>query len=390
MSFSVNLMRRLDILEPPLKEILWTILDEIEQHREVSVTKTEFNELKEIVRELGQTAKALAQAQERTEQRLINLAEAQNRTDQRWTEAQARTDQSLANLAEAQNRTDQRLANLAEAQARTDQSLANLAEAQARTDQSLANLAEAQNRTDQRLSETQARTDQSLTNLAEAQNRTDQRLASLAQTQEEFAQAQKGVMKAIGELTQAQQQTEQEVTKLSHSLEKLTQAQQQTEQKVTKLSSSLEELIQVQKQTEQEIAELSRSAKGTRTQVGGLARSMSYALENEAYRQLPIYLKDHYQIEITEQFIRTVIGGEEINLFAKATCHTEPLLVVGETVLRLDDRAKIGQLGKNVQVVAAQFHQPVFPLIVTHFANLAMLEQAREQGVLVVQSFEWK
>ena len=365
MSFSVNLMRRLDILEPPLKEILWTILDEIEQHREVSVTKTEFNELKEIVRELGQTTKALAQAQERTEQRLINLAEAQNRTDQRWTEAQARTDQSLANLAEAQNRTDQRLANLAEAQARTDQSLANLAEAQARTDQSLANL-------------------------AEAQNRTDQRLASLAQTQEEFAQAQKGVMKAIGELTQAQQQTEQEVTKLSHSLEKLTQAQQQTEQKVTKLSSSLEELIQVQKQTEQEIAELSRSAKGTRTQVGGLARSMSYALENEAYRQLPIYLKDHYQIEITEQFIRTVIGGEEINLFAKATCHTEPLLVVGETVLRLDDRAKIGQLGKNVQVVAAQFHQPVFPLIVTHFANLAMLEQAREQGVLVVQSFEWK
>ncbi|NJO14357.1 MAG: hypothetical protein HC877_00990 [Thioploca sp.] len=309
MSFSVNLMRRLDVLEPPWKAIWWTILDEIEQHREISVTKTEFNELKGIVKELGQTTKALAQAQYRTEQRLINLVEAQNRTDQRWTEAQARI---------------------------------------------------------------------------------DQRLASLAQTQEELAQAQKGVMKAIGELTQAQQQTEQEVTKLSRSLGELTQAQQQTKQQVTKLSCSLEDLIQVQKQTEQEIAELSRSAKGTRTQVGGLARSMSYALENEAYRQLPIYLKDHYQIEITEQFIRTVIGGEEINLFAKATCHTEPLLVVGETVLRLDDRAKIGQLGKNVQVVATQFHQPVFPLIVTHFANPAMLEQAREQGVLVVQSFEWK
>ncbi len=287
MSFSVNLMRRLDVLEPPLKEILWTILDEIEQHREASVTKTEFNELKEIVKELSQTTKALVKAQDRTEQRLTSMVEAQNRTEQR---------------------------------------------------------------------------------LAEAQARTDQRLASLAQAQEELTQTQKGVMKAIAELNQAQQQTEQEVTKLSR---------------------SLEELIQVQKQTEQEIAELSRSSKGTQSQVGGLARSMSYALENEAYCQLPTYLKNHYQIEITEQFIRTMIGGEEINLFAKATRNTETLLVVGETVLRLDDRAKMGQLEKNVQVVAAQFHQPVFPLIVTHFAHPAMLEQAQEEGVLVVQSFEW-
>jgi uncharacterized phage infection (PIP) family protein YhgE len=351
MSFSVNLMRRLDILEPPLKEILWTILDEIEQHREASVTKTEFNELKEIVRELGQTTKALVKALDRTEQR---LAEVQARTEQRLAEAQVRTEQRLV---EMQARTDQSLTNLAEAQARTDQSLTNLAEAQARTDQSLTNLTEAQ-----------ARTDQSLTKLTEAQNRTDQRLASLAQTQEELAQAQKGVMKAIGELTQAQQQTE---------------------QKVTKLSDSIEELTQVQKRTEQEVAELSRSLQGTRSQVGGLARSMSYALENDAYCQLPTYLKTHYQIEITEQFIRTMIGGEEINLFAKAVRNTEIILVVGETVLRLDDRAKMRQLEKNVQVVAAQFHQPVFPLIITHFAHPTMLEQAREAGVLVVQSFEW-
>jgi hypothetical protein len=166
-------------------------------------------------------------------------------------------------------------------------------------------------------------------------------------------------------------------------IEGLTQAQQRTE-------TAIEGLIQAQKQTEQEVAELSRSAKGTRTQVGGLARSLSYALENEAYRQLPTYLKTHYQIEITERFIRTMIGGEEINLFAKATRNTETLLVVGETVLRLDDRAKMGQLAKNVQAVAAQFHQPVFPLIVTHFAHPALLETAREEGVLVVQSFEWK
>jgi len=262
MSFSVKLMRKLDILEPPLKDILWAILDEIEQHREDSVKKTEFNELKEIIRELGQMTQALVKTQDRTEQRL----------------------------------------------------------------------------------------------------------ESLAQAQEEFVQAHKGVTKAIAELTQAQKQTEQEVVKLSSSLGALTQAQ---------------------KQTEQEVAELSRSLKGTKSQIGGIAKSMSYALENEAYRQLPAYLKTHYQIEITEQFIRTVISGEEINLFAKAIRDNETVLVVGEAVLRLDDRAKMGQLEKNIQVVEVTLHQPILPLIVTHFAHPAVLEKAREAGVIVVQSFEW-
>ncbi len=67
MPFSVNLMRKLDVLEQPMKEILWVILDEVEQHRETSVTKTKFNELKNIVKELGQNTQKLVETQNRTE-----------------------------------------------------------------------------------------------------------------------------------------------------------------------------------------------------------------------------------------------------------------------------------------------------------------------------------
>jgi DNA repair exonuclease SbcCD ATPase subunit len=235
MPFSVSLMRKLDTVDPGLKEILWALLDEIEQHREQSVTKVEFNELKDIVREL-------AEAQKRTEQRVEELTVAQKE------------------LAEAQKRTEQRV----------------------------------------------------------------------------------------------------------------------------------EELAEAQKQTEKEIAKLSRSLGNTRSQVGGLARSMAYALENEAYRKLPAYLKTHCQLEIHDRFIRTEIGGEEINLFAKATRDGEDVVVVGETVLRLDDRSKMKQLEKQVTIVRKQYHLSVVPLVVTHFARATVLEKARKDGVIVVQTFEWE
>ena len=78
MPYSVNIIKLLEKVDPSLREVLIEILAEIERQRkqwEESVTKTEFNELKEVVAEL-------AEAQKRTEQRLNELAEAQKRTEE--------------------------------------------------------------------------------------------------------------------------------------------------------------------------------------------------------------------------------------------------------------------------------------------------------------------
>lgn len=70
MSISVALVRKLDTVAPELRDVLLQLFDELEQHREASVTKIEFNELKEIVRDL-------AQSQARTGQRMEELTQAQ-------------------------------------------------------------------------------------------------------------------------------------------------------------------------------------------------------------------------------------------------------------------------------------------------------------------------
>ncbi len=89
--FSTTLIRKISELEPPVRETI-LLMEEMERERtrwEESVTKTEFNKLKEIVRELGKSVNELAEAQKRSEERLgrlekivQELAEAQKRTEE--------------------------------------------------------------------------------------------------------------------------------------------------------------------------------------------------------------------------------------------------------------------------------------------------------------------
>lgn len=96
---------------------------------------------------------------------------------------------------------------------------------------------------------------------------------------------------------------------------------------------------------------------------------MAYALENEAYRKLPQYLRMHHQIEILEKFVRTEIGGEEVNFFAKARQNGAEVVIIGESVLKLDDRGKLKQLHKQVTTAQQVYQLPALPLVVTHYAR---------------------
>jgi hypothetical protein len=87
-----------------ITEIVGMVYEELQN----AVTKVEFNELKDVVKDL-------AEAQKRTEVRLEELAEAQKRTEARVEE-----------LAEAQKRTEARVEELAEAQKRTEMELRSL------------------------------------------------------------------------------------------------------------------------------------------------------------------------------------------------------------------------------------------------------------------------
>ena len=217
-------------------------------------------------------------------------------------------------------------------------------------------------------------------------------VGTLAVRMEELAQAQSRTDARMEELAQAQGRTEVR-------MEELAQAQGRTEVRMDTLAGRMEELAQAQGRTEQVVEKLIRGIDGLRQETGGLSRSVGYALENDAYRALPAFLEREHGLRVTDRFVRTEIAGEEINFLARAErSDGRPVLIVGESKARLDERRRAGRQAEKVlealeqKVAAAAKAHPeveVVPLLVTHYARPAFLEAAQARGVIVVQSFEW-
>jgi len=140
----------------------------------------------------------------------------------------------------------------------------------------------------------------------------------------------------------------------------------------------------------QAIKSLTEVEKNTREQLGGLSKSMGYALENEAFRFLPVYLKN-LGLEITEKFIRTEIDGEEINLFARGRKNGKEVIIVGESDLRLTKVwKKIVQIERKVAVMQKNFPDvEIIKVLVTHYTKPAVAEKIKEKGIILLHSYEW-
>jgi DNA repair exonuclease SbcCD ATPase subunit len=206
MSISATLVRKLTEIDPPLREAMLLLVEEMERQQEQmaqQVTKAELRELQEVVQELAVSVNRLAEAQVRTEERLNELATTQARTEERLNELAAveRLAELLNELAAAQARTEERLERLeaaverlAEAQARTEERLNELAAAQARTEERLERLEAAV----ERLAEAQARTEERLNELAAAQARTEEELRKLAAEHRVTRERLEGISNTVG------------------------------------------------------------------------------------------------------------------------------------------------------------------------------------------------
>ncbi|MCD6362690.1 MAG: hypothetical protein J7M13_01630 [Synergistetes bacterium] len=212
------------------------------------------------------------------------------------------------------------------------------------------------------LAEAQSRTEERLEQLAEAQSRTEERLR-------ELAEAQARTERRLEELAEVQARSEDEIKELRRAIVNLTEAQSRTEEEIRKLYGSLGDV---------------------RRDLGGLARSVSYALENEAYKKLPVFLKERYGIEVLEKIIRFEIDDEEINLFARGRKNGESIIIVGESVMKFTRLREIKPLERKIEKIKKLYkHDNVVGIIVTHFARKAAKEGASRKGFIVVQSFEW-
>ncbi|MEK7829612.1 MAG: hypothetical protein AAB401_00920, partial [Acidobacteriota bacterium] len=146
------------------------------------------------------------------------------------------------------------------------------------------------------------------------------------------------------------------------------------------------------KRTEEELRQLAQAQKNTQQEVGGIANTLGYMLENEAYRLLPKVLADKHKIKISNKAIRQQIGNEEINLLAEGTRNRKPVLIVGESKTRLAAK-DLTQLKKKIKAVESHYpfiaKREIVPVMVVHFAREKELQRAKDEGVIVIQSFEW-
>ncbi|MCS6848939.1 MAG: hypothetical protein RMN52_14635 [Anaerolineae bacterium] len=188
----------------------------------------------------------------------------------------------------------------------------------------------------------------------------------------------------VAELAEAQKQTDRRLAELAASQQEL--------------AASQRELAEAQKRTEDRLGRLVTVVEGLALEVGGLSRAASYALENEAYRMLPGLLQGRFGLELLQRFVRTEINGEEINLFGRARRNGHIVLIVGETKLqvaerrarRAERRRVLDQLERKVEAVRRAYPgQEIMPILITHYARPAFLQEAEARGVTVIQSFEW-
>lgn len=172
----------------------------------------------------------------------------------------------------------------------------------------------------------------------------------------------------------------------------LAEAQRQTETHMKDLAASMQRLADGQDEMKRDIRRVSNSLDDFRRQEGSNAQTLGYLLENEAYRHLPAWLKAHRGIEVTGRLIRQQVGEEEINLLVDAKQGDEEILIVGESKSRLN-LSDLGTLAGKVEVVEDQYAglngRRIVPLMITHFASPKALAKAKEEDIIIVQSFEW-
>lgn len=224
--------------------------------------------------------------------------------------------------------------------------------------------------------------------LAVAQERTEARMTDLAEAQQHLAEAQQRTEVRLTELAEAQQRTD----------ARLANFEQRTDARFAELAAALTTLTTRVDGLGQRVDGLGQRVDGLGQEVGGLSRSVSYSLENEAYRSLPGLLARKYGITLRDSIVRQEINGEEINLFAHGERDGEPVILVGETKLQLDERRNnrraaervFAQLDQKLTAVQASFPEiELIPLLITHYARPSFLAQAQERGIIVIQSFEW-
>lgn len=230
--------------------------------------------------------------------------------------------------------------------------------------------------------------------LAEVQKQSEERLSRLEQVVEELAEAQKKTEEALNELAEAQKQSEERLTRVEKAIEELTEAQKKSEERLNRVEKAIEELAEAQKKTEEALNKLTEEHRKTRENLGGLAHTVGYFLENEAYKYLPMLLKRDFNIEVEGELIRDYVevspyNFEEINIIGKGKIDGKEVVILGEAKTQLK-KTDIDKFLVKVKKLDKIYPSDKILICVTHQAHPAVRIYAKQKDVKIYYSYQFK
>ncbi|NPV29182.1 MAG: hypothetical protein HPY58_05870 [Firmicutes bacterium] len=154
--------------------------------------------------------------------------------------------------------------------------------------------------------------------------------------------------------------------------------------RLTRLEAVVGELAEAQKRTEEELRKLIGEHAETRRQLGGLATTVGYRLEDEAFKALPALLeRDHGLVvkgRLTRKFVRDNRGEDiEVNIVGQAERNGRTCTIVGESKSQLSKKDVDAFIRKKLRRLEGVFDD-VFPVLVTYMISQPDVEEYAPQG----------
>jgi len=304
----------------------------------------------------------------------------------------AHIDALSAQLRQFEQRMTERFDALAEQTQRNTEAIAQLAEQTQRNTEAIAQLAEQT----QRNTEAIAVLTEQVQRLTEAVERHEAILARHGELIEENRHA-------IRSLRESMEQMRQHFTERIDALQaSMEQMRQHFTERIDALQVSMEQMRQhfteridaLQASMEQMRRHFTRRNDDLAKQIGGLAITVGYILENEAYKALPALLQRDYGLEVIGRLKRGYAvdaeGNEyEVNILGEARQNGRRLTIVGESKAQLS-KQEIDRFVRRKLKPLQRIYGEVFPIIVTHMTSSRGVEEyARQQGIAVYYSYDF-
>ncbi|CUU08663.1 hypothetical protein JGI1_02144, partial [Candidatus Thermokryptus mobilis] len=153
------------------------------------------------------------------------------------------------------------------------------------------------------------------------------------------------------------------------------------------------QLAEAQRRTEKEIEKLTKGLESLKKEVGGLAHTVGYRLEDEAIKALPELLKRDIGIEIIGRLKRDYIEiapGKyiEVNIWGTGRINGEEYVVIGEARSQLK-KSDIDDFIKKVNAIKKYIPKEQVKILVTYQTSPLVRRYAEEKGIKIYFSYEF-